>query len=202
MQILPILLYACDTWITKKQHFRKREGFRYRKLRTLLNKGGKDYISYVEVIKKFCVADVVVFSVEVLVRKFRLRIFGKNLQMEDSRILKQILFGEVTAGKRKEGRPIQSWRSCLKQDLNFFTSIFKLLRTWLKESTTNGLSFWKKKQSLQMIDGKKIWGKKNVIDRVEWFKFVIHFFLFELAASIAKSLYYTEGCHEIILKIT
>ena len=57
-------------------------------------------------------------SVETMIRLSRLRYTGHVMRMDNSRLPKIILYGEINMGKRKVGRTKQNFRSCIKEDLN------------------------------------------------------------------------------------
>ena len=58
--------------------------------------------------------------VETMIRLSRLRYTGHVLRMDNTRLPKILLNGEINIGKRKVGRPQQNYRSCIKEDLKLF----------------------------------------------------------------------------------
>ena len=56
------------------------------------------------------------FPMENYVRKYRLRWAGHVRRMEPDRIPKKVLFGELTEGRARVGRPRKNWMSCLEDD--------------------------------------------------------------------------------------
>ena len=52
-----------------------------------------------------------------LLRQRRLRWLGHNFRMEDGRIPKDILYGELAQGKRPIGRPHLRFKNEVKSDL-------------------------------------------------------------------------------------
>ena len=40
--------------------------------------------------------------------------------MDNSRLVKQIIFSDALEGRRKTGRPFSSWRHSISQDMKFF----------------------------------------------------------------------------------
>ena len=39
--------------------------------------------------------------------------------MDNSRLVKQVIFSDALEGRRKSGRPLLSWRHSISQDMNF-----------------------------------------------------------------------------------
>ena len=40
------------------------------------------------------------------------------IRMEDNRLPKQLMFGELASGKRKQGRPLKRFKDCVKADIS------------------------------------------------------------------------------------
>ena len=59
-------------------------------------------------------------AVETMIRLSRLRYAGHVLRMDNTRLPKILLNGEINNGRRKIGRPQQNFRSSLKEDLKLF----------------------------------------------------------------------------------
>jgi hypothetical protein len=116
--ILPTLLYAAETWHCKAKHFQKLEGFHYRCLRTIMRKKWSDFISYEEILENL--TSYGINTIELMIRKSRVKKLQQILNMEDSRLLKIISHGEAKNGFRKPGRPKKSWREGVKEDLKIF----------------------------------------------------------------------------------
>ena len=56
-------------------------------------------------------------SIEAMLLKSFLRWTGHVIRMEDHRIPKQLLFGELVQGYRKQGRPCKSFKDTVKAGL-------------------------------------------------------------------------------------
>ena len=41
-----------------------------------------------------------------------------DIRMEDNRLPKQLMFGELASGKRKQGRPLKRFRDCVKASIS------------------------------------------------------------------------------------
>ena len=59
-------------------------------------------------------------SSEVLIRGNRLRWLGHVCRMPEERLPRQVLFSELSTGKRKRGRQHKRWKDCIKEDLKLF----------------------------------------------------------------------------------
>ena len=52
--------------------------------------------------------------IEAIILKSRLCWVGHILRLEDNRLPKQLMFGELASGKRKQGRPLKRFKDCIK----------------------------------------------------------------------------------------
>ena len=66
-----------------------------------------------------------------MIRSSRLRWLGHVSRMDNSRIPKQLLFGELMLGKRDRGRPRKRWKDCIKEDLRAF---YIDMKTWFEDA--------------------------------------------------------------------
>ena len=57
-------------------------------------------------------------SIEAMILKSRLRWVGHVIRMEDNRLPKQMMFGELASGKRKQGRPLEGFKDCVKASIS------------------------------------------------------------------------------------
>ena len=113
--VLSTLLYGSETWTTYAKHERKLNTFHLRCLRKLLNIKWQDRVPNVEVLKK-----VGIPSMQALLGKRRLRWLGHVHRMDNSRIPRQILYGELAAGSRKRGRPQLRFKDACKATMLSF----------------------------------------------------------------------------------
>ena len=73
-----------------------------RSLQTILNINWKDRVSNLQVLN---MAEST--SIEAMILKSQLRWLGHVIRMEDNRLPKQLMFGELASGKRKQGRSLK-----------------------------------------------------------------------------------------------
>ena len=86
--------------------------FHIRCLRRILGITWKDHITNKQVLER---ADIT--TVHTLLKQRRLRWLGHVSRMEDERIPKDLLYGELATGKRPTGRPQMRYRDVCKQDM-------------------------------------------------------------------------------------
>ena len=103
--VLTSLLYGCETWTLYRRHLKQLELFHMGSLRTILNKW-QDRVSNLQVLD---MAEVT--SIEAMILNSRLRWVGHAIRMEENRLPKQMIFGELASGKRKQGRPSRDSKS-------------------------------------------------------------------------------------------
>ena len=94
--VLTILLYGSESWVTYRHHLRLLERFHQRCLRIILNIHWGDYVSNVEVLST---------SIEAILLKSKLCWAGHVSRMENHRLPKIVLYGELSAGHRNRGTP-------------------------------------------------------------------------------------------------
>ena len=110
--VLTTLLYGSETWVTYRSHIRLLERFHQRCLRTILNIHWSDFITNVEVLEQ---AEVP--SIEAMILKYQLRWAGHVSRMEDHRLPKIVLYGELSTGHRARGAPKKRFKDSLKRSL-------------------------------------------------------------------------------------
>ena len=96
--VLPALLYSAETYTLYRGHIRRLEAVQQRHLRRVMNIKSYDRISNMEVLGRAGME-----SVEAVLAATQLRWIGHVARMENSRIPKQILYGELAQGRRKVG---------------------------------------------------------------------------------------------------
>ena len=96
--VLTTLLYGSESWVTYRNHLNLLERFHQRCLRTILNIHWSDYITNIIVLER---ADIT--SIEAMLLKIQLRWAGHVARMEDHRLPKIILYGELSYAFETEG---------------------------------------------------------------------------------------------------
>lgn len=110
--VLSSLLYGAETWTLYKRHLNKLEQFHQRALRSILGIRWQDRVPNTEVLDRANAR-----SVESLIVQAQLRWVGHVIRMEDCRMPKQLLYGELTKGKRNQGRPRKRYKDAIKVNL-------------------------------------------------------------------------------------
>ena len=106
------LLYGCETWTLYRRHLKQLERFHMLSLRTILNIKGQDRVSNLQVLDMAKST-----SIEAMILKSRLHWVGHIIHKED-RLPKQMMFGELASGKRKQGRPLKRFKDCIKASIS------------------------------------------------------------------------------------
>ena len=96
--ILTTLLYGCETWVAYRRHVKVLEQFQHRILRYILGVHWQDRITNASILEQ---ADTT--SIEANIVKSQLSWAGLVRRMPDTRVPKQLLYAELSSGKRKTG---------------------------------------------------------------------------------------------------
>ena len=107
--ITSALLFGAETWTLYQRHFVRLRRVQQRHLRAILRVPYTDRITNDQILDRAGVPDI-----ELIVRKMQLRLACHVARMSDDRVLKQLLFGELTIGTRTVGRPLLRWKDSLK----------------------------------------------------------------------------------------
>ena len=110
--VLTTLLYDSESWVTYQNHLKLLDRFHQRCLRTILNIHWSNYITNIIVLER---ADIT--SIEAMLLKIQLRWAGHVARMEDHRLPKIILYGELSSGLRNRGAPNKRYKDTLKKSL-------------------------------------------------------------------------------------
>ena len=103
--IISTLLYGSEAWTTYAKHERKLNSFHLRSLRRILGINWSDKVPNV------------LESAGLPTMYTLLRWLGHVRRMEDGRIPKDILYGELASGKRSVDRPQLRYKDVCKRDL-------------------------------------------------------------------------------------
>ena len=106
------LLYGSEAWTTYSKHEKRLNVFHLRCLRRILNISWQDKVTNVEVLQRASLP-----SMFTLLKQRRLRWLGHVYRMEDARIPKAMLYGELCEGNRGTGRPKLRYKDVVKKDM-------------------------------------------------------------------------------------
>ena len=110
--IVSTLLYRSEAWTTYSKQERKLNSFHLRSLRHILGISWRDKVPNIEVLDHAGLP-----TMYTLLRQRRMRWIGHVRRMEDGRIPKDILYGELAVGKRPRGRPQLRYKDVCKRDM-------------------------------------------------------------------------------------
>ena len=110
--VLSTLLYGSESWTLYSRQERRLNTFHMRCLRRILEISWKDRIPNKEVL-----ARAETTNIFAMLTKRRLRWLGHVTRMDDGRIPKDILYGELATGTRPTGRPTLRYKDVVKRDL-------------------------------------------------------------------------------------
>ena len=112
--VLSSLLCGCETWTVYRRHLEQLERFHQRALCSILGIRWQDRDTNTEVFERTnCV------SIEAMLLKSCLHWTGHVVRMENHRIPKQLLFGELELGHRRQGRPCKRFKDTVKAGLKW-----------------------------------------------------------------------------------
>ncbi|XP_033121981.1 uncharacterized protein LOC117120995 [Anneissia japonica] len=104
--VLSTLLYSSEAWTTYARHEKRLNTFHMCSLRRILGIKWQDKITAIEVVRRSQLP-----SIAALLWQRRMRWIGHLNRQPDGRIPKDILFGELSDGKRCTGRPKDVYRN-------------------------------------------------------------------------------------------
>ena len=103
--VLSSLLYSCETWTLYRHQLRTLESFHMKSLRRIIGVSWKDRVPNSEVLKRTKSS-----SLENRIYRAHLRWVGHVIRMDDHRLPKQLLYGELAQGERTVGRQKKRYR--------------------------------------------------------------------------------------------
>ena len=106
------LLYGTETWTLYRSQVRKLEAFHIQCLQKILNISWKDKVTHNEILRKTGCK-----SLEYLAAQRQLRWVGHIIRMDDERLPKQVLYGELVQGRRLQGGQKKRYKDFLKVTL-------------------------------------------------------------------------------------
>ena len=154
--VLTSLLYGCETWTLYRKHIKLLERFHMRSLRSILGIRWQDKVTNLEVLDRARLT-----SIEAMILKTQLRWTGHVIRMEPDRIPRQLLYGELSIGKRKQGRPMKRFKDNVKANLAHAGLPPKQLETSAKDRvgwrmlTKDALSSFEKKRRSSITEARE-----------------------------------------------
>ena len=131
--VLSSLLYGSESWTTYARQENRLESFHIRCLRRILGIKWQDRVTNTAVLEK-----ANSLSMHLMLCQRRLRWLGHVHRMDDGRIPKDIMYGELASGRRPTGRPALRFKDVCKRDMKL-TDINS--NTW--ESLADDRSGWR-----------------------------------------------------------
>ena len=110
--VLSTLLYGRETWTAYARQERRLNSFHLRCLRRILGISWQDRVPNKDVLE--CAGIPSMFK---MLSQRRLRWLGHIRRMEDGRLPKDVLYGELTSGSRPVGRPMLRYKDVCKRDM-------------------------------------------------------------------------------------
>ena len=111
--VLSTLLYGSESWTTYTTQENCLEVFHMASLRRILGIKWQDKVTNIKVLEESGM-----LSIHSHLIKRRLRWIGHVRRMQDGRIPKDVMFGQLKEGKRRRGRPKLRHKDVIKRDLN------------------------------------------------------------------------------------
>nr|VZH99042.1 unnamed protein product [Spirometra erinaceieuropaei] len=110
--ILPTLLYGAETWTVYAKQARRLNHFHLSCLRRILRLNWQDRIPDTDVLER-----TGILSIYAILRQIQLRWSGHLVRMDDERLPKRLLYGDVATGSRRQGGQIRRYKDTLKSSL-------------------------------------------------------------------------------------
>lgn len=143
--VISTLLYGSETWTTYAKQERRLNAFHLRSIRRILGISWQDKVPNTEVLSRTHLP-----SMYTLLRQRRLRWLGHVHRMEDGRIPKDILYGELATGRRSTGCPHLRFKDVCKRDMKALAIDIK---SW--EELANDRSKWRNTLNKHLKSGEE-----------------------------------------------
>jgi hypothetical protein len=102
--VFSVLLYASETWTLKEAHKNKLLAFEMRCYRRILRINWKDMVRNNDIRNQIAAHETIID----VIKKRKLRLFGHICRMDNTRLLKHVVFSRMD-GKSRRGRPCREW---------------------------------------------------------------------------------------------
>ena len=161
--VLSTLLYGSESWTTYMRQERRLNTFHLRCLRRILGIRWQDKVSNSEIL-----ARTRVHSMFSLLSQRRLRWLGHTHRMDAYRVPRNLLYGELAFGSRRQGRPMLRFKDVCKRDMKscgIDSESWELMareRQKWRRTVTNGIATadaWRNKHAAE----KRLRRKHNIL---------------------------------------
>ena len=132
---LSTLLYGSESWTVYSRHMKMLEAWHIKSLRCILGVTWRDRLTYREIYGRTDCC-----SLESLLGRRQLRWLGHVIRMDAERLPKQILYGELSSGRRGVGGQKKRHKDLMKTVLKKFDITPVMLETLAKDR-----NIWRKK---------------------------------------------------------
>ena len=112
---LSVLFYGCETFTIYRRHIKLLENFNMQCIKKILGITWRDRVPYTEMLTRTGLQ-----SIECQLLRRQLRWVGHVLRMPDERYPKQVLFSQLTDGRRNNGGPKKRFKDHLKKSVKSF----------------------------------------------------------------------------------
>ena len=109
---LSTLLYSAETWTPYRRHIKKLEAFHIMCLRRILGVTWKDHVLYDVIFERTGTT-----TIESSIARKHLQWVGHTIRMPETRLPRQILYGQMQDGYRDPGGPKKRYKDYTKQTL-------------------------------------------------------------------------------------
>ena len=110
--VVSTLMYGSETWTTYARQEKRLNSFHLRSIRRIPSISWQDSVPNTEVLSRANLP-----SMFTLLRQRRLCWLGHAYRMEDGRIPKDTLYGELASGRRSKGHPQLRYKDVCKRDM-------------------------------------------------------------------------------------
>ena len=111
--IITALTYGSESWTPYRRQIKTLDAFHMRKLRSICGISWKDMVTNQEVLSRCAIS-----GIETFLMKSQLRWTGHVIRMNENRLPKTLMYGQIANAKRPEGRPLLRYKDKLKANLS------------------------------------------------------------------------------------
>ena len=146
--VMSTLLYGSESWTPYTRHGRRLNTFHLRCLRRILQIKWQVRVPNTEVLERASM-----LSMQTTLSERRLRWIGHVRRMDEGRIPKDLLYGELVQGTRPTGRPKLRYRDVTKRD---FLQCGVAIDSW--EQQASDRSAWRRvvKEGIRSAEDKRL----------------------------------------------